>query len=253
MPVIPTVIAGRAKRVEPRMLWSIMCFPRDEQKRKHYLASLQGFVVGKMEEHFRQRPEYESLPLGGFLGDYLGRSLESLGGFSVLSEAPNYEAMLDRAVQSVWPGCVAGDLLIHLIQMHAAGVQASVNKAVAIEKVFLAEAAAADGSSTGKTERYIRRAWEEFKPACHLWAAWRLLERTGSVDEQTNGRLALSHILLDLALSLRPKGRREHLLRAEDMWHLPRRYEHPVLIHFKIPPLDDWQLKALRDYKPSRS
>lgn len=253
MPVIPTARVGRKMRVDPLVLMGIMCFPRDEQQRKHHLASLKGFLAGEMEKYIRRMPEYGSAPIGGALGDFLGRSLEPVGGFSALSEAPTYGEMERRMGGSAWPGSIAGDLLINLIQMRSSGVQGSVNKAVAIVKEFLKGAATADGSSTGKTERYIRQAWEDFKPACHLWAAWRLLERDGSPAEQTDARLAISHILLDLALTLRPKGGREPLLRAEDMWRLPRRYEHPVTVQIKIPPLEDWKLEVLRDYKPTRS
>jgi hypothetical protein len=251
MPVIPTERRGRETLVNPLTLRAIMAFPKDEEERHRYLATCHGRVFGEVETFLRQSPDLEPYSMSGKIGEHLGRVLGPLGGFSVLSQAPSYLEMERRAGDSSWPGAIAGDLLNSLIQMRAAGLQASVSKAVAIAVDFLADATATEGTLGGKTERYVRQAWENFKPVCHLWAAHRTLEPvTGDRQERVDILLALSHVLLDFALTLRPKGAREPLLRAEDMWRLPRRYNHRGLItHFKIPSLEDWKQDVLRRYK----
>lgn len=250
MPVIPTERQGRQTLVSPLVLRAIMAFPKDEEERRRYIASVHGHVIGEMETLLRQSPDFEPYSMGRKLGEHFGGVLGPLGGFSALREAPPYPEMERRAGNSSWPGAIAGDLLNSLIQMRAAGIEASVNKAVAIAVDFLADATAAQGAPGGKTDRYVRQAWEDFKPACHLWAAHRTIEiEPGTVDrqERVDVLLALSHVLLDLALTLRPRGAREPLLRAEDMWRLPRRYSHRgIITHFKISPLEDWKLEVLR-------
>lgn len=251
MPVIPTERQGRQTLVSPLALRAIMAFPKDEEQRRRYLAAFHGYAIGQMETFLRQRPDFEPYSMGRKLGEHVGGVLGPLGGFAALSQAPPFLEMERRADDSSWPGAIAGDLLISLIQMRAAGLESSVSKAVAIALDSLARATPAEGTTGGRTERYVRQAWENFKPVCHLWAAYRSLEPvTGNGQDRVDILLALSHVLLGLALSLQPKGAREPLLRAEDMWRLPRRYNHRGLItHLKLPPLEDWKRDVLRRYK----
>jgi hypothetical protein len=252
MPVIPTERIKRQVRVNPLVLLGIMAFPKDEEKRRLFLASFHRFAAGEIETRIRKLPEAQDYPVGPLLGELLGRALEPLGGFPALDQAPSFSEVVRQLADRAWPGSIAGDVLNYLLQMKAAGYQASVNKAVALSEAFLGEAMPRMGPPGGKSNRYIRQAWEDFKPVSHLWAAFRLLEDEdlGAVG-RTEAKLALSRLLLDLALTIRPKGGREPLLRADELWQVPRRYRHQqIVVKFTIPPLEEWQLQVLRDYKP---
>lgn len=249
MPVIPTERIKRQVRVNPWVLLGIMCFPKDEEQRRRHLASFHRYAAGEMETFIRSLPEAEGYPVGSILGAHLGRALEPIGGFPLLSQAPSFSEAELQMGDRAWPGSIAGDLLNYLIQMTAAGLQASINKAVAMSEEYLKDATARKGPPGGRSVRYIKQAWEDFKPVCHLWAAFRLLEGKdiGAAD-RTEAKLALSRVLLELALTIRPKGGRGPLLLPGEMWQLPRRYQHrQLVVKFKIPPLEDWQTKVLRD------
>jgi len=248
MPTIPTERVKRQVRVNPWVLLGIMSFPKDEEQRRLHLASAHRHVMGEMEAHIRDLPEARGYSPGQLIGAYFGKVLEAIGGFRALSQAPSVSEARTQVEERVWPASIAGDILNYLIQMRAAGLGVSVNKAVALSEEYLKGATTRKGPPGGRSDRYIRQAWEDFKPVCHLWAAFRLLEESDiEPADRVEARLPLSRALLGLALTLQPKGRREPLLRAEEMWQLPRRYKSPhAPIRFTIPPLEEWQMEVLR-------
>ncbi len=190
-------------------------------------------------------------PLGRTLGGSLGETLQRFGGFSALSKAPIFEEIWERMTSQGWPGSISGDILLNLLQMRASGTSASVNKAVAIAVHYLSDAkAAGEGEpSGGKSERYVREAWANFKPVSHLWAALRMIQdgvtTQGGELPYVDRLLVLAHFILKLARSLGTKG--EPLLSSEEMWRLSRRYKSPFqLSNFTLPPLEAWKVEVLR-------
>jgi hypothetical protein len=252
MPVIPTERHGRRVRVNPLVLYAVMCFPNDETARSHLLVRTHERVASQAEEMLRKAGRFPAMPLGRAIGENLGRSLQQFGGFSALSKAPTFEEISERMAAQGWPGAISGDILLDLLQMTVAGTSASVNKAVALAVRSLSGAAAAgEGvASGGRSERYVREAWGNFKPVSHLWAAFRMIQlgvtTQGGELNYTDRLLVLSHFILKLALTLRPKGRGS-LLSSEEVWRLSRRYKLPFLLsEFKLPPLEAWKVEVLR-------
>ena len=70
-----------------------------------------------------------------------------------------------------WQGTTAGAVLIWLMQIDRDAPPASVNKAMAALEDHLQEATYADGSYGPRSLREIQKAWSEYKPVVHLWAA----------------------------------------------------------------------------------
>jgi hypothetical protein len=120
-----------------------------------------------MEALAREEPTLQALPMTRILGAIFSARLESLGGFSILRDAPGHPEMMERLWSRAWPGCIAGDLLLHLLQLRAAGLDASVNKAIAIELAYLSRATTQEGLP--ETERVSATSRTPGSPLAELW------------------------------------------------------------------------------------
>jgi hypothetical protein len=236
-----------------------MAFPRDASERRRFDARWRESVVIQLEAAIKTEPAYDGLPIPGMVGKLFGHLMEPLGGFAALQDAPALGEMLERIASRIWPGHAVGGLLLHLLQLRAAGLPASVNKAIAIELDYLTNEPTDGIPGAGKNERYLRKAWAEFKPTCHLWAAFRLWIVQGRPEsfspireESIDAFLAISQAFLGLASSLQSTSRRELLLDPSETWRVSRRFELPA-VNFRVPPLEDWKLDAIRrHFKSSR-
>jgi len=256
MPSLPVDGRGVGAQILPETLWAVMAFPRDSAKRHSFLARFWELETATLEASLRDEPGMQPRELSRVLGEWFGARLEDVGGFSILGNAPALPELQERLYGSIWPGQAAGDILINLLQLEVSGVGASVNKAVALTIGLLRSGVTKKSGEpgAGKSERYIRKAWEEFKPACHLWAAfgwWRDQEfDAGPFEIETADQLLMvAEAFLRMASALQSRGRRETVLNAEEMWRVPRRYPLPRLKHFEVPPLTDAQLEILSSYK----
>lgn len=261
MPELPIGRQAAKPTDEDLAVGAVMAFPRDGAERLRALARFHEFVIGGLYER-AAKGQSEKLPpelAGQMLGSVYGKALEPYGGLATLLGAPSGDAMYKKAMRSLWPGSIAGDLLLYLLQMRAAGIPASVNKAIAIELVLLEEMSKEPLDwYGGKTERYVREEWERFKPACHLWAAFRtgIIERrkvalwspgAGNLPEF----LGLAEAILSAASTLQSRSRSEPLLSAAEMWRVPPDYPLPT-VTFTPRPMDDWMLTALQRFKSLR-
>lgn len=229
-----------------------MTFPADPEERRRFDARWREFLIIHLEEAVRKEPRYQNLDVPRLMGEVFGSLLAPLGGFSALRDAPGFDEMVDRRSSRVWPGCVAGDLLINVLQLSAEGLPASINRAIAIEEEYLSDIPTAGRPGAGKNERYIRTCWADFKSVCHLWATVRVWEAQGCPDsfspvreESIEGFLAISQALRMMGLRLQSPSRKEHLLEASEMWYVSRRFTLPT-VTLKIPPLEDWKLEVLK-------
>jgi hypothetical protein len=230
----------------------VMTFPNDPEQRKRFDARWREFLIIHLEEAVKRRPEYQGLDVPRLIGQVFGSLLAPLGGFSVLRDAPAFGEMMDRLRSRAWPGSVAGGLLLNLLQLRAANLPASVNKAIAIEEEYLSGVSTTGFPGAGKNERYIRDCWAEFKPVCHLWAALRVWEAQGSPDsfspvreDSVEAFLAVAQAMRVMGLSLQSSSRKEPILKASEMWYVSRRFTLPT-VRLKIPPLEDWKLEVLQ-------
>ena len=70
-------------------------------------------------------------------------------------------------------GVVAGDILLHTVQLEKYGYGGSVNKAVFLLELIYKESETHDGQSVPCNPTSIRNAWATYKSVAHLWAAKR--------------------------------------------------------------------------------
>jgi len=253
VPEIPTGKANGLGGIDPFVLLGIMAFPKDTKEGDQFVARLRETVVAQIDSDLRTNPEFQDLPFYRIAGELFGSLLEPLGGFSVLLDAPTYSDLRERVTKRTWPGCIAGDLLFNLLQLRGNGLSASVNKAIEIDVDFLSRATNREGfPGLGKTVRYVRKAWEDFKPACHLWAAYRIWDLQNHpvtfaphLPESVDAFLALSQALLSMAASLQAPSRREPILNTTTMWTVSQHHQLPA-VSVKLPPLQDWKSGVLR-------
>ena len=86
------------------------------QLQRRFVARFEEALLAEAEALAREEPTLKALPMTRILGTIFSARLESLGGFSILHDAPGHLEMMERLWSRVWPGCIAGDLLLHLLQ-----------------------------------------------------------------------------------------------------------------------------------------
>src|SRR5436309_165694 len=108
-----------------------MHFPRDIKEGNRFVARFHEALVAGMADLADKEPALQGFPVTRLLTAMYSSRLESLGGLSILQDSPGLPEMFERLWARAWPGCIAGDLLLNLLQIRAAGLDASVNKAFA--------------------------------------------------------------------------------------------------------------------------
>jgi len=242
-----------------------MAYPRSESARHELMARLKLQAVVPVEKAMLQQagddPEATRAAVMG-AGATLAYWLRPHGGFAALSAAPSLEKVLEGMYSKVWPGSIAGDILCYMLQMEISGIAPSVNKSIALVADYLRGATTSQGHGGPQSERYIRAAWEEFKPVSHFWLAFRIWQfDEGATDhrlgpewfspldvESLRAFLALAEHLADLVRP-RPQGKRRSPLDPADFWRTPSMIELPKDVSFEPPGLEDWALEVLRRYR----
>jgi len=149
---------------------------------------------------------------------------------------------------------------------------ASVNKAVFIEYRYLNKdgepALNLKGQHGPSSKRSILEAWQCYKPAVHLWAAFRLWQfyygdTTGHgpdkpgpdwcnplLPEGLPGFLAHAELFRRIGTTLYAHGRSAPALEPGETWQLPHGIQLPD-IPLGIPSFaaEDWVLSTLTDYR----
>lgn len=266
MPLIPFGDeTGRLSMADRDLLWAIMAYPRDETSRHELMARLKLQAIAPIErELLNQAGEDPQARRNAVMsaGATLAYWLQPHGGFTSLCSAPGSEEVLEKFFTRVWPGSIAGDILCYMLQMEVSGIAPSVNKGVAIVVDYLRGATTATGRGGPCSERYIRAAWEEFKPVAHFWLAYRIWQfDEGAIDhrlgpewfspldvESLRAFLALTELLAG-QVQPRPQGKRRSPIDPADFWRVPPAIELPQDVSFERPGLEDWALQILRRYR----
>ena len=173
-----------------------------------------------------------------------------------------HAALLSQQEQKrFWQGVVAGAVLIWLMQIDRDAPPASVNKAtVALEDHLRGVVPFTDGSYQPKSLREIQKAWSEYKPVVHLWAAvfaLRFREKNPSAFDADMLRsffteslpefLAAAEYFLRFGTNFYSHGQRKPLLTRSEVWHLPQGVSLPPF-DITLPPLADHTIKILQEY-----
>jgi len=256
---------GRLSLADRDLLWAVMAYPRDERLRHELMARLKLLAIIPVEQEMLlgagDDPEARRTAVLT-TGATLAHWLQPHGGFAALSAAPALNEVLEGMFSKVWPASIAGDILCYLLQMEISGISPSVNKGIAIVVDYLRGATTAAGRLGPRSERYIRAAWEDFKPVSHFWLAYRIWQFDDeSIDhrlgpewfspldvESLRTFLALAELLAN-QVQPRPQGRRRSPINPADFWRVPSTIELPQDISFERPGLEDWALEVLRRYR----
>ena len=166
-----------------------------------------------------------------------------------------------QELKRFWQGVVAGAVLIWLMQIDRDAPPASVNKAtVALEDHLQGVVPFTDGRYQPKSLREIQKAWSEYKPVVHLWAAvfaLRFREKNPSAFDADMLRsffteslpefLAAAEYFLRFGANFYSHGQRKPLLTRSEVWHLPQGFSLPPF-DITLPPLADQTIKILQKY-----
>jgi hypothetical protein len=251
---------------DPLGVWACMAHPRREDFRHQFLARMYERVVAELQPELEKDVPAECPPdlVGASLGMVLGEWLQPLGGFQQLTRAPSASDAYERMFEGVWPGSIAGDMLIYMHQMKVSGIGPSVNKAIAVAVDYLTGATTPSGAAgRGASERYVRKQWVVYKPVAHLWAAFRAILFVTQEGAKLPGMMSDEGFPLFLAfsewfakdgLSIYPHGRRLPVLDSAELWRVP------AAMMARIPPfkatwqpLPNWAVEVLSRYKARKS
>ena len=171
------------------------------------------------------------------------------------------EPLSQQERKRFWQGTTAGAVLIWLMQIDRDAPPASVNKAMVVLEEYLQGATYADGSYRPRSLREIQKAWSEYKPVVHLWAALFALSfreknrATFDVDvlrsfftELLPDFLAAAEHFLRFGADFHSPGQRKPLLTCSEVWQLPQGVSLPPF-DITLPPLADQTFKILQKYR----
>jgi hypothetical protein len=244
-------------------VWAFMAHPRSEEFRRQFLSRMYERAAATIQPQLEVEAPTDAGLMGAVVGWHLGEWLQPFGGFQQLTRAPSASDTYQRLLSSFWPGSVAGDLLVYMHRMKVSGVKPSVNKAIAIAVDYLKRATTPNGApGPGKSDRYVRDQWTEYKPVAHLWAAYREMfanRQGGNLPEMTWEEgfplfLAFSEWFAQEGLSIYPHSRKAPVLDSAELWRVPAKArERWPLLKVEFGPLPGWALEVLRRYKAKKS
>ena len=99
---------------------------------------------------------------------------QPLGGRPTLCNSPEYEKIIELFDLNTFKGSLAGLILFYIWRMDATNVTsgASVNKAKFLVNKLYKKKRDPQSKNYTFNETFINRAWSDFKPVSHLWAAY---------------------------------------------------------------------------------
>lgn len=208
----------------------------------------------------RMRQEFLACAISRVFEDEVGDVEIPATILRALLHSPSMETVFDRAAESARGGSVAGDVLLYLAEMAKTGVnEPSIRKAIYVASDYLSDATCGDGKKPGASDPSIRKAWEEFKPVAHLWAAFRICQFGGNefpslpfdLDGDAFSRfLSVADFFLSFGEDFQPTRSKngETALIAEDVWRLPKEYRvEPIKL--SIDSLPYWMIDRLNSYR----
>ena len=240
--------------------WAVMAYPRDSQARDEFLVTLKTDVGARIMETLSNSEER------ALMSALIGQWLEQHGGFASLLKARGQEHVQSALEKNWWPGSVAGDVLLWIVRLAHWAPPASVNKAVFLEERYLEHALNGLGQHGPSSKRSILAAWKDYKPAAHLWAAFRTWQfyygdssghgpdKPGPdwcnlfLPEGLLGFLGYAEIFRRIGTTLYAHGQSEPVLEPRETWQLPHSIKLPN-VPLAVPSLEDWALDALKAYR----
>jgi hypothetical protein len=178
------------------------------------------------------------------------------GGFRALWESEAPAKVIDAAYQRELAGQTAGQLLLHMLACADNPRQrrhARVRRAIyLLEKARRDHPQTFNGRRVPFSRRWLKRAWSEFGPAAHLWAASRIeMGLSGSAAGEgapLDRFLAFAELLANEATRLEIEWAAD----AEKAWRVPPGTPLPR-VTYELPSINDPRVRRiLRSYKPTR-
>lgn len=264
MPCIGLLGNGRiAQLLDYQELLGTMMFPSDSRKRRN--------LVLQLVEAIRKVPPRGKIARQKW-NSQMSRFSESGISISVLDEIlfgslpPQLnltKGLAEEALANFGRGLIAGQTLMTLIQLaDGAPEHATLNKArhLAIAKLRT-KALARNGEAkidVPLSQRSIENAWAQFKPVCHLYAAF-IETRAQHARDSRSGELSRQTMrrLLALAEAYRRRGQ-EHQSRGSsaptlnetEMWTVPANIDlRDIAVSFRPVRISKADLAELNNYK----
>lgn len=205
---------------------SYMLFPNSESHRERYVAHRYGeYLLGEATNGAISMP---SEMLAAILKD------------------KNPKEVKEPSLSIVSKGCIAGEMLLILLELQAEGMETSVNRAAYLAEDHFWKARNAYGKrSTVTSGEKIKLAWSQYKSVSHFWAASNLAqgednrERWASrVVEKPGGFLSVAAKAAELATKVPQHSGKGQILAYDQLWTLP---------DYILLPECEWTCRGLRD------
>lgn len=246
---MPTIqLTGAVEDIWPEEdIWAveaIMYFPNDESRRDEYL------FVEKM---------YKTLDLRKVVVSPDATLTHRQIDIYNLIHSRSYQEIMDSIKESSKKGMVAGYVLLVLYIMDRFGMEEpSMNKAIHVAQEYAKRTEYGDDTEIHRSERFIRKYWDEYKSVAHFWAAFLVNADYPYTPEKTifnagfQTFLEVSAGIYEFGTSYvpaRPKTP-EPVLDKASSWGLPESVQ-PCHLQTDIPPI--FLIEALKNYKAPRA
>lgn len=236
----------------------IMTFPNDEEMRKKHLATVSaklGDSFPEMEEKDflpKERPEGITEEKWEKFAFHVKRlaSMESeeiflkMGGRQTLCNSPEYEKIRERYNLNGYKGLLAGLILHYIWWMNVSDVVsgASVKKAKFLVNELYSDMGDLYSKKYPFNEKFTSKAWSDFKPVSHLWAAfmtWKIwskpLEYSPFQPQGILKFISLAEKFRQFGITYFPQGQKSPILLSKETW-FPSKEFKPLDFKFEIPP-----------------
>jgi len=250
---------------------SIMAFPNDKDMREKHLATISAKLGDSLPEVDKEDFPPELRPrtitrgkwdkfattLKRVAGEELEEIFLQMGGRPTLCNSPEYEKIIDLYGLNTYKGSLAGLILYYIWRMDATNATsgASVNKAKFLVNKLFREKRDPQSKNYPFNEKFINKAWSDFKPVSHLWAAFMIWEIWGRPIEYSPFLplcilrfISLAEKFRKFGINYFPRGQKVPILLSEETWFPSKDFE-PIDFLFEIHPLTSQELEVLGKYQ----
>jgi hypothetical protein len=216
-----------------------MLFPgTDEEKQPHDFFRRSYLSRIRLEQELREAEEEgrENIPI-----EYV----QNLMKYShVLTE--------DTLEKKTREACVAAKIFYYLVKLQANGIEPSLNKALSLADYYFRNAVSEAGKRIASSESSTLRAWRDYKPVVHLWAAFLdLFEQGVDPEDAVWSQLTLARGFIELAPTLIDSNGKDVVFAKELLWSVPESFHLPFF-QPDVPALKETEKEILKNL-PTRS
>ncbi|MGE0827431.1 MAG: hypothetical protein AB7G75_31670 [Candidatus Binatia bacterium] len=158
---------------------AVMVYPQDPEKQDELAVT---HLSGAIRETAAIVAEIGDLDAEIDFHLRAGELIASYGGLEALERAPGVTALDKQIEEAGWRGYLAARVLLRIFQMYLQDEPVNVDAAAQEVAGWLRKTCNLKGVGGPQSRTTILKAWGEFQPAVHLWAAYLTVDQTEDED-----------------------------------------------------------------------